>query len=154
MIVPKYRIAPSTIPGAGKGLFLDEPVARGRVIIAPDKVHTLMAEPELRRHAADSIEVESSVRWFEDWFSLTPEWSDECYVNHSFAPNGLWHLGFIFAAVDLAAGVELTIDYRLVIGSGEEMPFRDAVTGQAIVGLPWRDNLRQSAQQLLELLPK
>ncbi len=47
--------------------------------------------------AADSIEVESGVRWFEDWFSLTQEWSDECYVNHSFKPNGLWHLGFIFA---------------------------------------------------------
>jgi hypothetical protein len=152
MIIPRYRIEPSRIAGAGKGLFLDEPVARGRVIIAPDRVHTVMAERELRRHAPDSIEVESSVRWFEDWFSLTPEWSDECYVNHSFTPSGLWHLGFIFAREDLVPGAELTMDYRLVIGSGEEMPFRDAATGQPIVGLPWRDNLRQSAQHLLELL--
>ena len=153
MIVPRHRIGPSTIPGAGKGLFLDEPVARGRVVIAPDKIHTVVAERELRRYPAESIEVESSVRWFEDWFSLTPEWSDECYVNHSFTPNGLWHLGFIFAAAELAPGQELTIDYRLVIGSGEEMPFRDAVTGQPIVGLPWEENLRQSARQLLALFP-
>ncbi|MDE0854008.1 MAG: SET domain-containing protein [Nevskia sp.] len=152
MIVPRYRIEASRIAGAGKGLFLDQAVARGSVIIAPDKIHTLMAERELRRFPADSIEVESSVRWFEDWFSLTPEWSDECYVNHSFAPNGLWHLGFIFAADDLAAGTELTIDYRLVIGSGEEMPFLDSATGQTIVGLQWQDNLRHSAQRLLELL--
>ena len=152
MIVPRYHIAPSGIPGAGKGLFLEEAVARGRVIIAPDKVHTVMAEHELRKYAPDSIEVESSVRWFEDWFSLTPEWSDECYVNHSFTPNGLWHLGFIFAAADLAAGQELTIDYRLVIGTGEEMPFKDAATGRAIVGLAWNDKLRNSTGELLKLI--
>ncbi len=151
MIVPRYRIAASAIPGAGQGLFLDEPVARGRVIIAPDKVHTLLPEHALRQHPPGSIEVESSVRWFEDWFSLTPEWSDECYVNHCFTPTGLWHLGFIFADRDLEPDTELTIDYRLVIGSGEEMPFRDAASGLPIVGLPWRDNLRQSAQRLLEL---
>ena len=152
MIVPRYRIADSGITGAGKGFFLDEPVARGRVVIAPDKVHTLLAERELRKFPQGSIEVDSSVRWFEDWFSLTPEWSDECYVNHCFAPTGLWHLGFIFAQDDLAVGTELTIDYRLVIGSGEEMPFRDSATGQPIVGLQWQDNLRQSAQRLLQLL--
>ena len=152
MIVPRYRIAASGIAGAGKGFFLDEPVARGRVLIAPDKVHTVLPEHELRKFPQGSIEVDSSVRWFEDWFSLTPEWSDECYVNHSFTPTGLWHLGFIFAQDDLAVGTELTIDYRLVIGSGEEMPFRDSATGQPIVGLQWQDNLRQSAQRLLQLI--
>ena len=152
MIVPRYRIADSAIAGAGKGFFLDEPVARGRVIIAPDQVHTLLPERELRKFAAGSIEVDSSVRWFEDWFSLTPEWSDECYVNHSFAPTGLWHLGFIFAQDHLAAGTELTIDYRLVIGSDEEMPFRDSASGLPIVGLQWQDNLRQSAQRLLQVI--
>jgi len=152
LILPRYRVEASRIPQAGKGLFLDEPVARGAVIIAPDKVHTLMHERELRRYPTDSIEVESSVRWFEDWYSLTPEWSDECYVNHSFTPTALWHLGFIFAGADLPAGTEVTMDYRLVIGSGEELPFRDSVTGEPIVGLNWRDNLHLSAARLLQLL--
>ena len=151
MIIPRYHVEASRIPGAGKGLFLDQVVARGSVIIAPDRVHTVLPERELRRYAPDSIEVESSVRWFEDWFSLTPEWSDECYANHSFTPTGLWHLGFIFAQDELPAGTEVTIDYRLVIGSGEEMPFRDSLTGQPIVGLSWRDNLRESTQRLLAL---
>jgi hypothetical protein len=111
-----------------------------------------MHERELRRYPADSIEVESSVRWFEDWYSLTPEWSDECYVNHSFTPSALWHLGFIFAGADLPAGTEVTMDYRLVIGSGEELPFRDSVTGEPIIGLNWRDNLHLSAARLLQLL--
>lgn len=152
MILPRYRVEASGIPGAGKGLFLDEAVSRGRVLIAPDNIHTVWPEARLRQCPAESIEVESSVRWFEDYYSLTPEWSDECYVNHSFTPTALWHLGFVFAAADLPAGAEITVDYRLVIGSGEVMPFRDAVTGQDIVGLPWQDNLRSSARRLLELI--
>jgi len=152
MIIPRYHIAASTIPGAGKGFYLDEPVARGRVIIAPDNIHTVWPESKLRQYPADSIEVESSVRWFEDQFSLTPEWSDECYVNHAFTPTGLWHLGFIFALADLPASTEITIDYQLVIGSGEIMPFKDAATGRDIVGFSWANNLRESTRQLAELL--
>lgn len=152
MILPRYRIAASRIATAGRGLFVDEAVARGRVIIAPDNVHTVWPEARLRGFAADSIEVESSVRWFEDQFSLTPEWSDECYVNHSFTPTALWHLGFIFAAADLAPDTEVTMDYRYVIGSGERLPFADAATGRDIVGLPWPDCLAGSAAQLLALL--
>jgi hypothetical protein len=151
MIVPRYRIEASRIPGAGKGLFLAEPLARARVIVAPDQVHTVMPESQLRRYAPDSIEVESSVRWFEDWFSLTPEWSDECYINHSFVPSALWHLGFVFALADLPSGAEITMDYRLVIGSGERLPFKDAESGRDIVGLDWPQALRESAQQLLSL---
>ena len=152
MIVPQYRVEASRIPQAGKGLFLAEAVARGRVIIAPDNIHTVWPEARLRTYTADSIEAESSVRWFEDWYSLTPEWSDECYVNHSFAPTALWHLGFIFAGADLPAGTEITVDYQLVIGSGEVVPFKDSLTGREIVGLSWQDNLRSSALALLALM--
>jgi hypothetical protein len=151
MIIPAYRVAPSHIAGAGKGLFLDAPVARGAVIIAPDNIHTVWPESKLREFGPDSIEVESSVRWFERWFSITPEWSDECFVNHSFAPTGLWHLGFIFADADLPAGTEVTADYRLLIGSGEAMPFRDMATGREIVGYEWSEALRTSTRRLLEI---
>ncbi|QHS10510.1 SET domain-containing protein-lysine N-methyltransferase [Sinimarinibacterium sp. NLF-5-8] len=152
MILPRYHIAVSQIPDAGQGFFIDEPLARGRVLIAPDNIHTVWPESKLRTYAADAIEVESSVRWFEDQFSLTPEWSDECFVNHSFTPNALWHLGFIFARADLPAGSEITMDYRYVIGSGEQMPFVDSQTGRAIVGLPWQQVLRDSARAVAELM--
>ena len=142
----------SRIPLAGKGLFLGEAVTRGSVIAAPDNIHTVWPESKLRMYPVDSIEVESSVRWFESWFSLTPEWSDECYINHAFVPTALWHLGFVFAGDDLPAGTEITVDYRLVIGSGEVMPFKDSITGREIVGLLWFDNLRISTTALLELI--
>mgnify|MGYP001550119385 CR=1 FL=1 len=137
---------------AGKGLFAAQAIAAGKVIIAPDNVHTVWPEAKLRQHPEDSIEVESSVRWFEDHYSLTPEWSDECYVNHSFTPNAQWHLGFIFALRAIGEGEEITMDYRYVIGSGEEMPFKDSLTGRPIVGLSWEDCLKGSAAQLLQIL--
>jgi hypothetical protein len=152
MIIPRYKVAPSLIPFAGNGLFADEVVRKGAVIIAPDNVHTIWPEKKLRDYAPDSVEVESSVRWFEDYFSLTPEWSDECYVNHSFTPNAQWHLGFIFALRELALGEEITMDYRYVIGSAEEMPFKDSVTGRAIIGLSWEECLRHSATVLATLI--
>lgn len=151
MILPRYCVGPSTLSGAGKGLFAEEIIARGQVIIAPDNIHTVWSEAKLRTFAAGSIENESSVRWFEDQFSLTPEWSDECYVNHSFTANALWHLGFIFALRDIAVGEELLMDYRYVIGSGEVMPFKDSATGREIVGLPWPQVLKESAAQLTTL---
>jgi hypothetical protein len=152
LILPRYRIAPSTIPGAGQGLFLDEPVKRGAVVVAPDKIERMLPLSELERFPKDSIENQSSARWFEDWFSISVDWPDECYVNHASDPTGVWHLGFIFAARDLAAGTELTADYRFILGSGEVSAFADSLSGEAIVGLQWRDNLRESAQRLLQLL--
>jgi hypothetical protein len=151
LILPHYRIGESAVPHAGKGLVVLEPVGRGRVIVAPDNVHTVWPEAALRELPSESIEVRSSVRWFENQFSLTPEWSDECYVNHSFSPTAIWHLGFVFALDDLPAGTEITMDYRYVIGDGERMPFKDSVTGQAIVGLPWKDVIRATTQQLAAL---
>ncbi|HVT35453.1 MAG TPA: SET domain-containing protein [Nevskiaceae bacterium] len=152
MIIPKYSIRSSTIAGAGKGLFLDEPVSRGAVVVAPDRIDRMMHLRELEKFPKDSIENISSARWFEDWFSISPEWPDECYVNHSDAPNGLWHLGFIFAARDLAAGEELTADYRYILGSHEPAGFADSATGRVVVGLEWKENVRRSAEALLRLL--
>jgi hypothetical protein len=152
LIVPRYRVADSLIPGAGKGLFLDEPVERGAVICAPDKIDRMMPLAQLETYPKDSIENVSSARWFEDWFTISVDWPDECYVNHSSDPTGLWHLGFVFAARDLPAGTEITADYRFILGSGEVSAFHDSLTGESIVGLQWRDNLRESAKRLLEIL--
>ena len=154
MILPRYRVGASRIPFAGKGLFLDEEVSAGRVLLAPDNIHTVWPEAKLRTYPADSVEVHSSVRWFEDHFSLTPEWSDECYVNHSYTPTALWHLGFVFALTDLPVGAEVTMDYRYVIGDGEHMPFNDSVTGRPIVGLPWAECVAQTAWQLAALFKR
>jgi hypothetical protein len=148
MILPRYRIAASTIKGAGKGLFVDEFVAAGRIITAPDTIdHTfrwadIQASPDL--HAA--------ARWFEDRYTLSPDWPDECYVNHSFRPTGLWHLGFIFAAKELSQGTEITVDYRHLLAPGQVEDFADGETGEKITGLSWQESLRESTHALATLL--
>lgn len=150
MIIPRYHIGPSRIAGAGKGLFLDEPTARGRVIVAPDAIPGVHTLDEIARMPHDLLP--ATVRWFEDAYTVTPEWPDECYVNHAFAPTGLWHLGFVFAAGDLDAGSEITVDYRHLLAPGQEEEFLDAESGERIVGYSWEESLRASTRALAEII--
>ena len=140
MILPRYRIGTSLIPGAGNGVFLAEPVAAGRIVIAPDAIDSVCRYEDILARPDREAALAASVRWFEDRFTVSDDWPDECFVNHSFEPNGLWHLGFVFALTALAPGDELCVDYRHLLGEGQAEPYRDARTGQAIVGLPWRDS--------------
>jgi hypothetical protein len=151
MIIPRYHIGPSQIAGAGKGLFLDEPVARGRVIVAPDAIPRVHTFDEIERMPDAHALLPATVRWFENAYTVTLDWPDECYVNHAFAPSGLWHLGFIFAASDLDAGAEITVDYRHLLAPGQEEEFRDAVSGERIVGFSWEESLRASTRTLAVL---
>ena len=152
MILPRYRISPSGIPGAGSGVVLVEAGGRGRVIVAPDAIPRTWRWDEILARPDHEALLPSTVRWFEAQYTITPEWPDECYLNHAFEPTGVWHLGFVFAARDLAAGAEVTVDYRHLLGEGQEEPFRDAASGRAIVGLPWRESLARSTRQLVAAL--
>lgn len=152
MILPRYRIAASAIAGAGQGLFLEQDVQAGQIITAPDAINQTYRYSELTGTPALQAQLYASARWFEDRYTVSPDWPDECYVNHSFNPTGLWHLGFIFAPRDLPAGTEITVDYRHLLPPDEEEAFVDAETGQKIVGLPWIESLAISTQALAAVL--
>jgi len=152
MILSRYHVADSTIKGAGKGLFLDESVAAGRVITAPDGIDQTFLHAEINASPELRNQLHASARWFEDRYTLSPDWPDECYINHSFQPNGLWHLGFVFALADLPPGTEITVDYRHLLPPGESEDFADSVTGETITGLPWSESLASSTRALAELL--
>lgn len=146
-----HAIAPSRIPGAGLGLYTREAIPRGRVLIVPNQSHALRSAAELAALPKDSIELASSIRWFERVFTVDPEWSEESHLNHSFDPNCLWHLGFVFALEDLDAGAELTIDYRQLLDESTVLDFRDAVTGREIRGLSWEEAVGRSSARLAAL---
>jgi hypothetical protein len=154
MILPRYRVDASPIVGAGQGLFVEEPVAAGSILVAPDAIPRVYSMAELLALPDGESLLPATVRWFEDRFTATPEWPDECYINHSFEPTALWHLGFVFARHDLAAGTEITVDYRHLLDEGQEEAFRDSVTGNAIVGLPWRESLLMTATELAQILAR
>lgn len=150
MILPRYRVAASTIPGAGQGVFLAEAVARGRVLVAPDAIPATHSMAAIEARPDREAALAATVRWFEEHYTVTLDWPDECYINHAFEPSGIWHLGFVFAARDLPEGTELTVDYRHLLAPGQEECFVDAASGRPIVGLPWQDSLRLSLAQLAE----
>lgn len=152
MILPNYRIAASTIPGAGQGVFIEAPLAAGRILVAPDAIPRVYRWDEVMALPDRESALAASVRWFEDRYTVSPEWPDECYLNHSFTPNGLWHLGFVFAARDLEPGEEITIDYRHLLGEGQQESFRDAASGQAIVGWSWQESVGRSTRELAAML--
>ena len=154
MILPRYRIAASSIPGAGKGLFLAQPVSAGSIVVAPDAIPRTYAFDEIAGTPELAAQLHTSVRWFEDRYTLSPDWPDECYVNHSFTPSGLWHLGFIFADANLEAGTELTVDYRHLLAPGQRESFDDATSGQPIVGFDWAHSIGQSTARLAQLLAR
>jgi hypothetical protein len=152
MILPHYHIAVSALPGAGQGLFVDEAVAAGRIITAPDAIKETFPLAQILATPALKAQFAASARWFEDRYTLSPDWPDECYINHSFAPSGLWHLGFIFATTDLPAGSEITVDYRHLLPPGQSEDFMDATTGAIITGFSWHDSLARSTRALGALL--
>ena len=152
MIIRKYRIAPSQIPGAGKGLFLEQAVTRGSVIVAPTEIRNVHLLSRAHLETMPPELQSTSIRWFEDYCTVDPDWNDECYINHSFEPNALWHLGFVFALADLHAGAELTIDYRMLISEGDTPGFNDAHTGREIRGFSWQESLQRSTLLLQEVM--
>jgi len=149
MILPRYRIDHSTISGAGNGLFLEEAVDAGRIIAAPDAIDRTYRLGELLDKPEQMY---ASARWFEDRYTLSPEWPDECFINHSFNPTGLWHLGFVFALRHLPAGTEITVDYRHLLPPGHAEDFIDTATGEKIVGLPWDESLMTTTRALASVL--
>jgi hypothetical protein len=151
MIVPRYEVRRASF-AEGLGIYLLEDVNAGTVIVAPDAISKVFNGTERAALKPGSAEDAACVRWFEDWHTVSTDWPDDCYINHSFSPTGLWHLGFVFATQKLKAGTELTVDYRFLINDAEELPFVDAVTGEKIIGLSWAENIRQSTRALLDLL--
>ena len=151
MILLPYRVAASLIPGAGQGLFLTAPARAGQILVAPDAIPAVYRWDEVMAMPDRETALAASVRWFEDRFTVTPEWPDECYINHDFTPTGLWHLGFVVAARDLDAGSEISVDYRHLLGEGQEEAFLDARSGERIVGWSWPDSLARSTRDLAAL---
>jgi len=152
MILPRYRVQPSRIPGAGNGIFIDESVAAGRVVIAPDAIPRVHRWTDLEAMPDPAAARAASVRWFEEFYTVSLDWPDECYVNHAFDPSGLWHLGFVFAVRPLLPGDELTIDYRHLLPEGEAEAFVDADSGSPIIGWSGAESLRRSTAALAGLL--
>lgn len=150
MIQIPYAIGDSRIPGAGKGFFAAARIPAGKVLVAPGNIGSTLSIESLFL-PENAVYADASIRWFESQCTVSQDWPDECYVNHSFQPNALWHLGFLFSLGTIEPGEEITMDYSHIIAPGHEMPFQDSTTGRPVIGLSWETSLLQTTEQLLSL---
>lgn len=117
MMMVETELRPSPIQGIG--IFLSEDVRKGQLIWRFDsRVDRLYSEAEL-----ESLPpmMRSFIRRFSTWHDATALWvlcgDNGRHFNHSGTPNTI-SLGIAFgddiAAEDIAAGTELTSDYRTI----------------------------------------
>jgi SET domain-containing protein len=152
MIRIRYEIENSTI--AGKGMFAREEIASGRIIFAPTNIDEVISQEEFAERIREQVHfphAETSVVWFEDIYSMSHAWTDDCYINHSVTPNSIWHLGFVIAITDISAGSEITMDYRHLIDPHFHTEWHDKESGQPIRGHNWTDNFLLSTATLLSI---
>lgn len=149
----RVRVAPSNLPGTGLGAFAAQSIAKGTLlgldlpqapwIISPEEALTLPREARSQtwRHAEDIC-----FRGGEG------QASPSNYLNHSFDPNILWHLGCYWALEDLHLGDELLVDYRPLIDPAWSGRIIDAESGRPLIGQEGKEALLESAKALVDLL--
>ena len=120
MLVVPAELRPSPIHGIG--VFLLTPVKKGALIWRFDsRIDRVYSQDELENLPAP---LRKFTETYAMWHKPSNLWvicgDYACYMNHSETPNTL-SMGAVFAddvaACDLAAGVELTTDYRVICDS-------------------------------------
>lgn len=152
MFIP-VEVRPSKI--FGKGLFAMRPVGRGTVICSFSTDARVITEDEYLEAIRENrhLVVRTGTRYVGKYFTYTEQPDNELnFFNHAFEPNLLVHCGVVIAERDIAAGEELTIDYRYLIDDTEIGIYNDALSGRPIRGFPPRQTLLETSRRLSKLL--
>jgi len=145
------EVAPSSL--GGLGVFARAPLARGTLVADLTAGAHLICEADYReaQRAGNPRVLRSAVRWLGDHFLCCEESDEADYLNHSFSPNILYLWGSCIALDDIAAGEELTVDYRYFLAERDETRFIDGPTGRLVDGLDASRALLGSVLRLLAL---
>jgi hypothetical protein len=151
MFVPA-EVRPSTI--FGRGLFATQPVAKGTIVCCFTVGSEVITEEQFVQGCAAGVHriMRTGTRYAGRYFTVGNEGADYNFINHSFEPNLLSHCGLVLARRDVAAGEELTLDYRLLVEPSDVAAYDDTATGTPIRGLPARETILRSARELIALL--
>jgi len=160
MIIPEHEIRESAIEG--RGVFLKSNVKKGELLVIYTYGISELIHKEYHDQVCRDLEnsphrdvVDSSVCYVDNWFifdayskhNLCFGSREGDFVNHSFEPAMIYHCGLCFAARDLKAGDELTVDYRYFMSEDLE-GFCDRHTGRQIRGFSGREAFVRSLRQL------
>ncbi|HZL37983.1 MAG TPA: SET domain-containing protein [Tepidisphaeraceae bacterium] len=146
------QVKPSPI--FGKGLFACEPVARGKIIcFFPIGAQVITETRYLQAIEANERPiVRTGTRYAGKYFTIGNEAEPYTFLNHSFNPNLLCHCGTVLARRDIAAGEELTLDYRTLVDATDIGIYRDVSSGQEIRGLSAKQTLLATARELIAIV--
>jgi SET domain-containing protein len=138
----------------GFGVFTEELIKKSEVVMIWSENAHICTEDEYNRaqHAGNGDMIVSGVRFVDNKFLWTKGYRIENYINHSTAPNLLYHCGVCFAMRDIAAGEELTVDYSYLLSENDDQSFTCLTTGRLIKGLSAGQCLRETTAMLMDIL--
>lgn len=138
----------------GKALFAARPVRRGTMVCSFTLGSDVTTEDDYVRAVAENRQpvMRTGTRYCGRYFTFGNVEAPYNFVNHSFTPNLLCHCGVVLARIDIAAGEEMTLDYRTLIDPTDVGLYHDAVTGREIRGHCARETLLRTARELIELV--
>ena len=138
----------------GRALYAAEPVRKGTIVCSFTLGADVVTEDEYVRAVADNRQPVTRTGTRYAGRSFTYGNADAPYnlVNHSFRPNLLCHCGVVLALRDIAAGEEMTLDYRTLIDPTDVGIYKDAVTGREIRGHTARETVLRTARELIALV--
>lgn len=152
MLLVKAEARDSAI--AGKGLFLEQTVLKGTVVSLHGADAIVLTEQQYQHEQSigNDLAIRTGIRWVGPYFLVSKSERPEAFINHSKDPSLLYHCGISFARRDLKPGDELTIDYSLFLAEKDVEGFEDSTAEAQVTGMPARDALLLSTEQLLRLL--
>ena len=138
----------------GTALLAAERIARGTIVCSFTLGSEVTTEDQYVRAVAENRQpvTRTGTRYAGRYFTFGNVDARYNYVNHSFEPNLLCHCGVVLALRDVAAGEELTLDYRTLIDTTDVGVYNDAVTGREIRGFCARETLLRTARELIALV--
>src|SRR5579872_5664671 len=139
---------------SGKGLFARESVAKGAVVSihAADAVVVTEKQYQEEQRKGNELAIRTGILWVGKYFLYAKENRPGAFINHSTDPSLLYHCGISFARRDLRPGDELTVNYSLFLAEDDVESFSDSSKDIQVTGMPPREALRSSTEQLLRLL--
>jgi SET domain-containing protein len=151
-----YKVETQDSEIAGRGVYAQEPIAAGAVIGLLNHQNLILTESQYQeaQRRGDQLIIQSAVRLVGDYFVYNSEITDEEYINHSETPNMLYHCGILFAKAPIAAGDELTVDYKYFLATDDVCAFDDRDSGKKVTGLNAKQALLQSCREVMELFSR
>lgn len=151
MILVKNHIAESKLQGTG--LFTDDYIKKGELVICMDIDQIIPETLYLEEHNQRKL---TSCRLIGDlWFDIKRDKNkleNEDYINHSFTPNLLYHVGKCFALRNVVQGEELTVNYQYILSNSELDWFIDVTTNREVIGFSNGESYRRAGTEFLVLV--